>query len=182
MSKEVCSVLCRVRVRDHFSRADREGGFRMMPSSPETTSARDALHILLATSIPGCLDGSWEGQMLRPERLSALVDAILATAGHAQTPDLPEGYVLIPREPTRGMWAACGDAVVGNTSVHHDVVVGLIYRAIVAVADSSTDYNPEFVQEILAADAAPPEGTIKDISELFSSPVRPDTRPVRNSE
>lgn len=63
----------------------------------------------------------------------------LEAHGHAQTPAVPEGYVLIPREPTREMWAACGDAVVGNTSVHHDVVVRLIYRAIVAVADTSTD-------------------------------------------
>jgi hypothetical protein len=61
------------------------------------------------------------------------------SGGLAPTPAVPEGYVLIPREPTREMWAACGDAVVGNTSVHHDVVVRLMYRAIVALADTSTD-------------------------------------------
>lgn len=41
-----------------------------------------------------------------------------------------------------------------------------------APSDTSTAYNPEFVKEILAADAAPPEATITNISELDSSPER----------
>lgn len=43
-----------------------------------------------------------------------------------------EGYVLVPREPTREMWAAMADAVVGKTAVHHDVVVEAVYRAMIA--------------------------------------------------
>jgi hypothetical protein len=42
---------------------------------------------------------------------------------------------------------------------------------VAALSDTSTDYNSEFVKEILAADAAPPEATITDISELDSSPI-----------
>ena len=48
-----------------------------------------------------------------------------------------------------------------------------VYRAVEIVwnfwqEDVKRRYNPEFVKEILAADAAPPEGTITDISELDS--------------
>lgn len=32
-------------------------------------------------------------------------------------------------EPTRAMWAAGGDAVVGKTSVHHDVVTEAVWTA-----------------------------------------------------
>ena len=45
--------------------------------------------------------------------------------------------VTVPIEPTREMWAAMANAVVGKTSVHHDVVVEAVYRAMVASAPSS---------------------------------------------
>jgi hypothetical protein len=44
-------------------------------------------------------------------------------------PNVPEGYVLVPIEPTREMWAAMGDAVVGYKQRHHDKVTEEIWSA-----------------------------------------------------
>jgi len=45
--------------------------------------------------------------------------------------------ITVPVEPTREMWAAMANAVIGKTSVHHDVVVEAVYRAMVASAPSA---------------------------------------------
>jgi hypothetical protein len=45
-------------------------------------------------------------------------------------------WVVVPREPTREMWAAMADAIVGKTTVHHDVVTEAVYRAALASAPS----------------------------------------------
>jgi len=45
--------------------------------------------------------------------------------------------VTVPIEPTREMWAAMANAVIGKTSVHHDVVVEAVYRAMVTSAPAA---------------------------------------------
>lgn len=44
------------------------------------------------------------------------------------------GFVIVPKEPTREMWAAGGDAVVLKTNVHHDKVVRDLWTAMLAAA------------------------------------------------
>jgi hypothetical protein len=46
----------------------------------------------------------------------------------------PEGWVLVPREPTREMWAAMGDALVGYRQRHHDAVAAALWNAVLAAA------------------------------------------------
>jgi hypothetical protein len=41
-----------------------------------------------------------------------------------------EAIIALVKEPSREMWAAGADAVVGKTSVHHDVVVDAVWRAV----------------------------------------------------
>jgi hypothetical protein len=45
-----------------------------------------------------------------------------------------EAIIAIVKEPTREMWAAGANAVVGKTAVHHDVVVEAAWRAMTSVA------------------------------------------------
>lgn len=40
-----------------------------------------------------------------------------------------EAIIALVKEPSREMWAAGGNAVVGKTAVHHDVVVDAAWRA-----------------------------------------------------
>lgn len=95
---------------------------------------RNALHHLLATHIPGCIEGSLEGKMLIPERLTALVDAILATSGHAQKEKQPVAWCLVEQDGTFSFttkshiadaWLGAGDRV----------------QALFASPDSSTDHD-----------------------------------------
>ena len=44
------------------------------------------------------------------------------------------GFVIVPKEPTREMWAAGGDACVTKVNVHHDKVVGDVWNAMVKAA------------------------------------------------
>lgn len=44
------------------------------------------------------------------------------------------GYVIVPKEPTREMWAAGADAVVGKVTVHHDKIVGDAWAAMLEKA------------------------------------------------
>lgn len=53
------------------------------PQSVSTETADAALYRLLASNIPDCMDSSWEGRMIRPERLTALVGVILTRFGDA---------------------------------------------------------------------------------------------------
>ena len=67
---------------------------------------------------------------LHPEQarriLSALTDA---------------GFVIVPKEPTREMWAAGGDACVTKVNVSHDKVVGDVWTAMVKAATPSATPN-----------------------------------------
>ena len=42
-----------------------------------------------------------------------------------------QGLVVVPAEPTREMWAAMANAVVGKTNIHHDIVVRDVFYALV---------------------------------------------------
>ena len=44
------------------------------------------------------------------------------------------GFVLVPREPTREMWAAGGTAVVGYKQRYHDKVVEDMWSAMIAAS------------------------------------------------
>jgi hypothetical protein len=57
------------------------------------------------------------------------------------TPPIPapaepveEAFVLVPREPTREMWAAMGNALVGYRQRHHDKVAADLWPAVLAAA------------------------------------------------
>lgn len=45
-----------------------------------------------------------------------------------------EGFVSVPVEPTREMWAAGADAVIGDTTVHHDLIVERCWKAMLSAA------------------------------------------------
>ena len=47
-----------------------------------------------------------------------------------------EGFVIVPAEPTREMWAIGGNAVVGYKQRHHDQVVGAVWNGMLAAAPS----------------------------------------------
>jgi hypothetical protein len=52
----------------------------------------------------------------------------------APSPAPVEGWVMVPIEPTREMWAAMGTAVTGYFNKHHDIVAGEVYSAMLASA------------------------------------------------
>jgi hypothetical protein len=59
----------------------------------------------------------------------------LDETGRAQA--IPKEWVLVPREPTREMWAASGDAQMkgyGGFNIHHDVVSECVWSAMIASA------------------------------------------------
>lgn len=66
---------------------------------------------------------------------------------------MPEGYRLVPVEPTREMWAASGDAVVRltNIGIHHDIVSRVVYDAMLAAAPTLPAQQSQWVQELLEA-------------------------------
>lgn len=48
--------------------------------------------------------------------------------------------VVVPREPTRIMYAAMGDAVVKlNQPVHHDIIIDAVYKAMITAAEKGND-------------------------------------------
>lgn len=55
------------------------------PPAAGSAALREALRQLLAANLLSCGDGSWEGAMPRPERISALIDKILALAAPSET-------------------------------------------------------------------------------------------------
>lgn len=59
------------------------------------------------------------------------------------SPDVPDA-VTIPLEPTRELWAAMGNAIVGlgRGEHHHDVISAAVYKAIVAQGDTDALENP----------------------------------------
>ena len=46
------------------------------------------------------------------------------------------GWRLVPVEPTREMWAAAGNAVVGDVTIHHDIIVERCWTAMLQAAPS----------------------------------------------
>jgi hypothetical protein len=48
-----------------------------------------------------------------------------------------DGFVRVPREPTREMWAAGGNVIVGYKQRHHDKVVADVWSAMLAAAPDS---------------------------------------------
>jgi hypothetical protein len=78
------------------------------------------------------------------ENRAQLIGLLSTTAGYAdkhptEAEDILKtldavGLVVVPREPTRAMRAAGGDAVVGRTTVHHDQVTEAAWAAMVAAS------------------------------------------------
>ncbi len=60
--------------------------------------------------------------------LAALSTAIPAGDG------VPPGMVMVPREPTREMWAAMADTLYGYKNRHHDKVVSDLWKAMLSTA------------------------------------------------
>lgn len=52
---------------------------------------------------------------------------------------VPEGYALVPIEPTRAMWAAMANTLYGYKNRHHDKVAGDLYKAMLAAAAEGSD-------------------------------------------
>ena len=44
--------------------------------------------------------------------------------------------VVVPREPTRKMWAAMADAFVKNSDIHHDYAIAAIFKAMIAATEN----------------------------------------------
>lgn len=79
-------------------------------------------------------------------------------AGSAPAPSSApvEGWVMVPKEPTREMWAAMGTAVTGYFNKHHDIVAGEVYAAMLASAPALhskalPDVNEEMIDAALDA-------------------------------
>lgn len=60
-------------------------------------------------------------------------------AFHRTNVIVPEGYALVPIEPTREMWAAMADTLYGYKNRHHDKVAGDLYKAMLAAAALATE-------------------------------------------
>lgn len=74
------------------------------------------------------------------------VSKIPLYAGPPPSAQVPEGYVLMPEELTREMWAAAGDAVVFlqvDGIGHHDKIVGTVWEKIKQAAPSIAERAPE---------------------------------------
>lgn len=80
-----------------------------------------------------------------------------------------EGYVLVPVEPTREMWAAGGDAVVGYKQRHHDKVVEEIWSAMIAACLPAAPVAPADGWQ--GIETAPKDGThflaYEDTGDIF---------------
>jgi len=50
-----------------------------------------------------------------------------------------DAAIILMKNPSREMWAAGADAVVGKTAVHHDVVVESAWRAMTDVSVPNGD-------------------------------------------
>jgi len=71
------------------------------------------------------------------QRLRALVTALASQGkadGGSEWSAVRTGSVLVPREPTREMWAAGGTAAVNKAGYHHDIVAEAVYRAMMDAA------------------------------------------------
>jgi phytoene/squalene synthetase len=107
-----------------------------MPSkiTPEALrAARDAFKeksgITIYLPDEGTLDDFEQG---RYDGLCAALSAALSSVEA-----MPDGWVMVPKEPTREMWAAMADTLYGYKSRHHDKVVGDLWKAMLSVAPPS---------------------------------------------
>lgn len=48
-----------------------------------------------------------------------------------------QNSAVVPLEPTLEMWAAAGDAIVKHGNVHHDVIAGAVWKAMLSAAPSA---------------------------------------------
>ncbi len=61
------------------------------------------------------------------------IDETLSAALAAADEQVPaDGWVMVPVEPTREMWAAMADTLYGYKNRHHDKVAGDLYRAMLS--------------------------------------------------
>ncbi|TIM41761.1 MAG: hypothetical protein E5Y55_24085 [Mesorhizobium sp.] len=67
----------------------------------------------------------------QPDRWT--VTALFTMAPGLAEPEAPD-MVALPREPTREIWAAMGDVLVGHRNRHHDKVAADLYAAILGAA------------------------------------------------
>ena len=120
------------------------------PLPQGSEAMREALERLIAA----CDERGLEGQALEHARAALLPQSAepspdqFAGAGKA----MPEGWMMVPREPTREMWAAGGDAVVGYKQRHHDKVVEQIWSVMLAASPQVPVGEP--LREVQSADAA----------------------------
>lgn len=63
-------------------------------------------------------------------------------ASHQTDVMVPEGYALVPIEPTREMWAAMADTLYGYKNRHHDKVASDLYKAMLTAAALTTEGQP----------------------------------------
>lgn len=101
----------------------------------------------------------------------AMADVIQA----ALTPDpavnvgalVPEGWQLVPMEPTREMWAAMADTLYGYKNRHHDKVAGDLFYAMLAAAPTPPQAGTEGERPALQADVVPaPLNVRRDVEVL----------------
>lgn len=67
----------------------------------------------------------------------------IAVAVLAALDAMPNADKVMPKEPTREMWAAGGDAIVNLGHVHHDQIIGAAWSAMYAAAPALSP-NAEF--------------------------------------
>lgn len=92
---------------------------------------------------------AWDGSIVTPEQAveriqpswAHMIEAAI-TAYLANVPATKEGWVMVPVEPTREMWAAMGNAIVGYKQRHHDKVAEQIWTAALAAAPPSPSPVP----------------------------------------
>ncbi len=77
------------------------------------------------------------GDRLTPQDVSAAKGEGVSSAPEVET-GAPDGWKLVPREPTHEMWAAMGDALVGYKQRHHDKVAEELWQAVYDAAPADT--------------------------------------------
>ena len=68
-------------------------------------------------------------------RAAALIERLASPRGGSRE-EVAEGWVLFPREPSREMWAAMGNALVGYKQRHHDKVAEVLWNSLLALRPS----------------------------------------------
>ena len=101
-------------------------------TTPEAMSAEGLLREVSALfgKAAWLFDGLDDEMAKANERMAVKIDAFLSRP----TPATGEGWRVVPVEPTRAMWAAMGDALVGYKQRHHDRVASQLWNAVLAVA------------------------------------------------